>query len=146
MEVPPDKKEENKKGTDEEHTDMDEGEVISELNAATDTTATEAVHECGATKLVGRADDNRGDRRVIETEKGRDSDVAGNKPRHTKEAMHRKEGVNLKLTNNKRPRCTDRKENNQRIANLQQRGAGAEQRRHREKYHAKRERDCEQTD
>jgi len=28
--------------------------------------------------------------------------------------MHRKEGPNIQLTNNKRPRCTDRKENNQR--------------------------------
>jgi len=28
--------------------------------------------------------------------------------------MHRKEGPNIKLTNNKRPQCTDRKENNQR--------------------------------
>jgi len=28
--------------------------------------------------------------------------------------MHRKEGPNIKLTNNKRPRCTDRNENNQR--------------------------------
>ena len=57
---------------------------------------------------MGRADDNRGDRRAaVETEKGRDSDVADNEPRRprdaaTKEAMHRKEGPNLKLTNNKR--------------------------------------------
>jgi len=69
---------------------------------------------------VGRADDNRGDRRATETEKGRDSDVdvANNEPRHTKEAMHRKEGPNLKLTDNKRDRdaqTADRKENNQRM-------------------------------
>jgi len=64
--------------------------------------------------VVGRADDKRGDRRATETENGRDSDVADNEPRHTTEAMHRKEERNIKLTNNKRPRCTDRKENNQR--------------------------------
>ena len=40
MEVLPEKKEENKEGTDEEHTDM-EGEVTSELDPPTDTTATE---------------------------------------------------------------------------------------------------------
>jgi len=39
VEVPPEKKEENKEGTDEEHTDM-EGEVTSELNDPTDTMAT----------------------------------------------------------------------------------------------------------
>ena len=59
---------------------------------------------------VGRAGDNRGDsRRATETENGRDSDVADNEPRHTTEAMHHKEGPNIKLTNTKRPRCTDRK-------------------------------------
>jgi len=115
VEVPPEKKEENKEGTDEEHTHM-EGEVTSELDGPTDTTATEAVNESGAAKakVVGRADDNRGDRRGTETENGRDSDVADNEPRHTTEAMHRKEGPNIKLNNNKRPRCTDKKENNQR--------------------------------
>jgi len=58
-----------------------EGElkVILELDAPTDTTATEAVNEGGsANKVVGRADDNRGDRRATETEKSRDSDVAAN--------------------------------------------------------------------
>jgi len=104
VEVPPEKKEENKEGTDEEHTDM-EDEVTSELDGPTDTTATEAVNESGAAKakVVGRADDNRGYRRATETENGRDSDVADNEPRHTMEAMHRKEGLNIKLTNNKRP-------------------------------------------
>jgi len=60
VEVPPEKKEENKEGTDEEHTDK-EGEVTSELDGPTDTTATEAVNESGAAKakVVGRADDNR---------------------------------------------------------------------------------------
>jgi len=90
-----------------------EGEVTSELDGPTDTTATEAVNESGAAKakakVVERADDDRGDRRVTETENGRDSDVADNKPRHTTEAMHRKEGPNIKLNNNKRPRCTDKK-------------------------------------
>jgi len=77
--------------------------------------ATEAVNESGAAKakVAGRADDNRGDRRVTETENGRDSDVADNKPRHTTEAMHRKEGPNITLNNNKRPRYTDKKENKQ---------------------------------
>ena len=93
-----------------------EGEVTSELDGLTDTTATEAVNESGEAKakVVGRADDNRGDRRGTETENGRDSDVADNEPRYTTEAMHRKEGPNIKLNNNKRPRCTDKKENNQR--------------------------------
>ena len=120
MEVPPEKEKENKEGTDEEHTHM-EGEVTSELDGSTDTTATEAVNESGAAKakVVGRADDNRGDRRVAETENGRDSDVADNEPKHTTEAMHRKEGPNIKLNNNKRPRCTDKEENNQRSHNLQ---------------------------
>jgi len=117
VEVPPEKKEKNKKRTDEEHTHM-EGEATSELDGPTDTTATEAVNESGAAKakakVVGRADDNRGDRRGTETENGRDSDVADNESRHTTEAMHRKEGPNIKLNNNKRPRCTDKKENNQR--------------------------------
>ena len=65
--------------------------------------------------MVGRADDNRGDRRATETENERDSDVADKEPRHMTEAMHRKEGPNIKLTNNKRPQCTgtNRKENNQ---------------------------------
>ena len=70
------------------------------------------INESGAAKakVVGRADDNRGDRRGTETENGRDSDVAENEePRHTTEAMHRKEGPNIKLNNNKRPRCTDKK-------------------------------------
>jgi len=73
----------------------------------------EAVNESGAAKakVVGRADDNRSDRRVTETENGRDSDVADNEPRHTTEAMHREEGPNIQLNNNKRPRC---KENNER--------------------------------
>jgi len=60
----------------------------------------EAVNESGAAKVVGRADDKRGDRRATETENGRDSDVADNKHGHTTEAMHRKEGPNIKLTNN----------------------------------------------
>jgi len=59
-----------------------EGKVTSELDGSTDTTATEAVNESRAAKakVVGRADDNRGDRRVTETEteNGRDSDVADN--------------------------------------------------------------------
>jgi len=114
VEVPPEKKEKNRKGTDEEHTHM-EGEVTSELDDLTDTTATEAVNETGVAKAkeVGRADDSRGDRRGTETENGRDSDVAENKPRHTTEAMHCKEGPGIKLKNNKRPRCTDKTENNQ---------------------------------
>ena len=49
VEVPPEKKEENKEGTDEEYTHM-EGEVTSELDGPTDTTATEAVNESGAAK------------------------------------------------------------------------------------------------
>jgi len=60
------------------HTWKVEGEVTSELDGPTDTTAKEAVKESGAAKakVVGRADDNRGDRRVTtETENGRDSDV-----------------------------------------------------------------------
>jgi len=85
----------------------------------------EAVNEGGAAKVVvGRADDNnRGDRRATETEteKGRDSNVADNEPRHTKEAMHHKEEPNLKLTNNKQPRCTDRKKTTN-VANLQRGG------------------------
>ena len=44
MEVPPEKKEEKKEGTDEEHTHM-EGKVTSELDGSTDTTATEAVKQ-----------------------------------------------------------------------------------------------------
>jgi len=68
--------------------------------------------------VVGRADDNRGDRRRTETENGRDSDVAENEPRHTMEAMHRKEGPNIKLNNNKRPRCTEKKKTTN-VANLQ---------------------------
>ena len=109
VEVPPKKKEENKEGMDEEHTHM-KGEVTSELDGPTDTKATEAVNESGAAKakVVGRADDNRGDRRVTETENGEDSAVADNEPRHTTEAMHRKEGPNIKLNNNKRPRCCPR--------------------------------------
>ena len=97
-----------------------EGEVTSELDGPTDTTATEAVNESGAAKakVVGRADDNRGDRRRTETENGRDSDVAENEPRHTMEAMHRKEGPNIKLNNNKRPRCTEKKKTTN-VANLQ---------------------------
>jgi len=97
VEVPPEKEEENKEGMDEEHTHM-EGKVTSELDGSTDTTATEAVNERGAAKakVVGRADNNRGDRRVTETENGRDSDVADNEPRHTTEAMHRKEEPNIK--------------------------------------------------
>jgi len=49
VEVPPEKKEEIKEGTNEEHTDM-EGEVTSELDGPTDTMATEAVNENGTTK------------------------------------------------------------------------------------------------
>jgi len=48
-----------------------EGEVTSELDGPTDTTATEeAVNESGAAKakVVGRADDNRGDRRATQTD------------------------------------------------------------------------------
>jgi len=48
------------------------------------TTATEAVNEVRAA-----TEDNRGDRRKTETKNGRDSDVADNEPRHTKEAMYR---------------------------------------------------------
>jgi len=63
-----------------------EGEVTLELDGPTDTTATEAVkvNESGAAKakVVGWADDNRGDRRATETENGRDSDVADNESRH----------------------------------------------------------------
>ena len=56
VEVPPEKKEENEEGTDEEHTHM-EGEATSELGGPTDTTATEAVNESGAAKakVVGGA-------------------------------------------------------------------------------------------
>jgi len=63
-----------------------EGEITSELDGPT---ATEAVNESGAAKakVVGRADDNRGDMRATETENGRDSDVADNEPRQTTEAM-----------------------------------------------------------
>ena len=56
--------------------------------------------------MAGRADNNRGDRRQ---EGNRDRvERKGQRCsrqrtyRHTKEAMHRKEGPNLKLTNNKR--------------------------------------------
>ena len=66
MEAPPEqKKEENKGGTDDEHTDM-EDEVISEPDAPTDTTATEAVNEG-----IAATEDNRGDRRKTETQNGR---------------------------------------------------------------------------
>jgi len=115
---------------------MEDEVIISEPDAPTDTTATEAINKGRAT-----TDDNRDDRRKTETKNGRDSDVADNEPRHTTEAMHRKEGPNLKLTNtnNKRPRCTDRKENNQHSQPTER--GGAEQHRHREKYQAKRERE-----
>jgi len=98
-----------------------EGKVTSELDGSTDTTATEAVNERGAAKakVVGRADDNRGDRRVTETENGRDSDVADNEPRHTTEAMHRKEGPNIKLNNNINDRDAGTKKKTTNVANLQ---------------------------
>jgi len=120
----PEKKEENKEGTDDEHTDM-EGEVTSKLDAPTDTTATEAVNESGAAQVVGRADDNRGDRRSTWTEKenGRESDVADNEPRHTTEAMHRKEekpNTKLILITNDRDAQTEKKTTN--VANNLQRG------------------------
>jgi len=53
-----------------------------------------------------------------ETKNGRDSDVADNEPKHTKEAVHRKEGPNLKLTNitNDRDAKTEKKTTN--VANL----------------------------
>jgi len=67
--------------------------------------------------VVGRADNNRGDRRVTETKNGRDSDVADNEPRHTTEAMHRKEGPNIKLNNNNDRDAQTKKKTN--VANLQ---------------------------
>ena len=57
---------------------------------------------------------------MTETENGRDGDVADNKPRHTTEAMHRKEGPNIKLNNNKQPRYRDAqtKKKTTNVANL----------------------------
>ena len=102
-----------------------EVEVISELDAPTDTTVTEAVNEGGEpqrwwggrTITITEATGGRRRQRKERT----DSDVADNKPRHMKEAMHRKEGPNLKLTNNKQPHCTDRRKTTN-VANLQRGG------------------------
>ena len=70
-------------------------------------------------RVVGRADDNRVDRRVTETENGRDSDVAAdNEPRPTTEAMHRKdEGPYIKLTNNSNDRDAQTKKKTTNVAN-----------------------------
>jgi len=121
VEAPPEEKEENKGGPDDEHTDM-EDEVISKPDALTNTTATEAVNK-------GRAatDDNRGDRRKTEIKNGRDSDVADNEPKHTTEAMHRKERPNLKLTFTNNVQTTamhrqKRKQPTSNVANLQTEG------------------------
>jgi len=65
-----------------------EGEVTSELDAPTDATVMEAVNESGAAKVVGRADDDRGDRRATQRHRerkaeGTDSDVAGSRRQRT---------------------------------------------------------------
>jgi len=104
------------------------------------------VNKDRAAKVVKRTDDNRGDRRdrretETETKKGRNSDVvADNEPKHTTEAMHRKEEPNLKLTNNKRKGCAQTyKKTTTPLANLQRRVRTTQTRR--EIFHAKRERE-----